>query len=736
MKPQGAVLKEGRSLHKALQVEPRQYVSAGYRQHRLSTSAAARAAPATETAARASREDLPSVQRLNVRAREKHNDRNLVIDVLSSTSSKREAKSYLSRFDGQGSYTKQNGDAVRAQARQEINTRNNGVNLGSLFPTARAVDDSPVFAQDSTDKTFVDATTESLHIALVVIKSPNELDDETLRGIGLTLSQLAKLGLNCVVVVDQRDPQVTGSTANGSLAWRINALEQADRVVAGIDHHGGQGARRLDSIIGVSMLGVQPTSTAKVLGNLRVVHANILLTPLRRGLIPIVAPVGCTSEGQHIVPVEADDVVLALTREFAGISQTPSRGDGVSKARQMPQRTKKQYSLDRVIILDPHGGIPSTNRRSGSHIFINLDQEYEDVREELLLLKQAGFSVGPHNEMSGTTFSAPQVLQGEPFKSSKLGPGASSTQSSTGTSEISEISQNPIDTHIKSLELVRDTLALLPPSSSALLTTPFEAAASTHRSSSPTTPGVGTRPNRNPLIHNLLTDKPIFSSSLPATRLSPTTYPTTFVKRGMPLTILPDPRISSWTTPTPSSPPLRLSDPRIDLSRLIYLIEDSFSRRLDVQKYLARLEHSLAGIIIAGAYEGGAILTWETRPNLPASLVPGTPAHDARLVPYLDKFAVLKRSQGAGGVADIVFSAMVRDCFPQGVVWRSRRDNPVNRWYFERARGTWKIPVREGEQGWTMFWTTEGVGGERFADYEGVCAGVETSWGDGKGRFD
>ena len=82
-------------------------------------------------------------------------------------------------------------------------------------------------------------------------------------------------------------------------------------------------------------------------------------------------------------------------------------------------------------------------------------------------------------------------------------------------------------------------------------------------------------------------------------------------------------------------------------------------------------------------------------------------------------------------MADIVFNAMVRGCFPNGVCWRSRRDNPVNKWYFERARGTWKIP----DTNWTMFWTTEGVevgGGQRFMDYEAVCRGVEPSWADKK----
>lgn len=607
------------------------------------------------------------------------------------------------------------------------------MNLGNLFPTARAVEEIPVFTQYTADRSFVDVTTEPLHVALVAVKSPEDLDDEILRGIGLTLSQLAKLGLSCVVVVDQPDAQITGRSKEGNLEWRINALAQADRLVAGIDQHSGHGARRLDSIIGVSTPGVHFVSSAKVLGNVRVVHPNLLLAPLRRGVIPVIAPVGCTSEGQHIVSVGGDDVVLALTREFAGISPSPIRGDGVSRAQEMSQAARKEYSLDRVIVLDPYGGIPATNRTSGSHLFINLEQEYEDIRQELLRLKQAKFCAESGSNMHGPPLSPSRGRQKPSLTLSEPESEVTSTQCSTGNSENAP---SIIDTHLKSLELVRDALALLPPSSSALLTTPFEAAASTHRSASAAPPGVGTRPRRNPLIHNLLTDKPIFSSSLPTTRLSPSTSPTTFVKRGMPLTILPDPRFSSWTTPKLSAPPLRLSDPRIDLPRLIHLIEDSFSRRLDVQKYLERLEHSLAGIIIAGAYEGGAILTLETPPDLPASLVPGTPAHNARLVPYLDKFAVLKRSQGGGGVADIVFSAMVRDCFPQGGVWRSRRDNPVNRWYFERARGTWKIPVREGEQGWTMFWTTEGVGGERFGDYERVCAGVESSWGDGKTKLD
>jgi amino-acid N-acetyltransferase len=278
--------------------------------------------------------------------------------------------------------------------------------------------------------------------------------------------------------------------------------------------------------------------------------------------------------------------------------------------------------------------------------------------------------------------------------------------------------------HASNLRMLRKALQILPSKASGLITTPDEAANSSNSCASGQTSGVGTRRHKNPLIHNLLTDKPAYSSSLPSTRLgnhSESTSGSTFVKHGMPLTILPNPAAQEWIAH--KQPWVKLTDSRIDLDRLVYLINDSFDRVLDVEAYLERVNDRIAGVIIAGEYEGGAILTWETPP--------GAKAEDTtRLVPYLDKFAVLKTSQGAGGVADILFNAMVRTCFPNGVCWRSRKNNPVNKWYFERSRGTWKIP----DTNWTMFWTTPGVTEQSqvFLDYESVCRGVQPTWADNK----
>ena len=672
------------------------------------------------------------------------------LDVLSSTSTKREAKSYIARF-----HPAKKSVPPHTAASYPIKTRDTdhqlnftpysapGVNLGSFYGTTKAVDESPVFSQVPVSKPFIDNTAEPLHVALVKIRAPEQLDSTALQGLGLTLSQLSRLGLGCIVVVDCDGGNIIGNEGRHISDWRKTAIVQADRIVIGIESNNASEARRLDSIIEVSSKESQSNPLIEANGGARVTHRNILLAPLRRGVIPVIAPVGYMPSTHTLVAVNADDIIYALTREFAGLQARPSADEDPIVASERLQVLQKQTSLDRIILLDPAGGIPSASRANGSHIFINLEQEYDNINTELYQLKEASEN-GEH--------ASPGVLKGDssnlgttrstiPSKDSDIAPSLSPPSSTPQDSGLSPLSA--AEAHLKNMQLLQRTLAILPPSSSALVTTPQEAANSGKLSTASFQPSrVGTRKQRNPLIHNLLTDKPIFSSSLPAGRLAkaadaahafgPTQAPpTTFVKRGMPLTILPDPRLGPWRSPKAGEVRLTLEDPRIDLPRLVHLIDDSFSRKLDVKHYLERVNDRIAGVIIAGEYEGGALLTWETPPGVPDN---GSEASRRRKVPYLDKFAVLKRSQGAGGVADIVFNAMVRDCFPNGVCWRSRRDNPVNKWYFERARGTWKIPGSN----WTMFWTTEGVvrDGQTFLDYEGVCRSVAPSWADKKSVID
>lgn len=634
----------------------------------------------------------------------------IFLDVLSSTATKREAKTYLQRYSPQ--------KVVKLKHR--VAKSSVGVNLGNLYLPIRSVDESPIFSHSPAQSAFSDASVGPLHVALVKFKSPQSVDALTLDGVGHTLSQLSRLGLNCIVVMDYSS---NGEEGTPPLNFKVN--RQMDRIVEAIDRHGQPGARRLDNVIETISFTQESAASIQVRGTTRVTNRKLLLAPVRRGIIPVIAPITFNPDSQVLSPSSADEIILALTQELAGLQSVAFYDEEPKKIAEEVASVQKAVSLDRVIVLDPLGGIPSNDRAHGAHVFINLEQEYIGIRKGLL---------SPAPSLSELPFHEASTMDSSlAFTATHPIPRTSNTEfrptSNTSAETSTEVGVSSLKSHAQNLDLLRNVLGLLPPTSSAIITTPREAANSQSMGVTPShAPGVGTRRRRNPLIHNLLTDKPVFSSSLPtrplhSARDNSAAAPATFVKRGMPVTVLPDPRLHPWKPPTNSSPSIRLSDPRVDMARLVYLIEDSFDRKLDIPCYLSRISERIAGVIVSGNYEGGAILTWEA---------PFPGCSPEQMVPYLDKFAVLKRSQGAGGVADIVFKAMVGDCFPNGVCWRSRRDNPVNKWYFERSKGTWKMP----DSNWTMFWTTDGVeaGDERgvFANYSQVCRAIMPSWADKK----
>lgn len=664
----------------------------------------------------------------------------LFLSVLNSSSTKREAKSYLSRFKPLRPLPGHRDPNERSgESHVSTNKYRHGVNLGNFYAPTRAVEQSPVFAQQALPEQFAGVDVEPLHVALVKIRAPQLLSDAILKGIGLTLSQLNQLGLPSAVVMDGN---VSESGERGQPSRGV-LVEQADRVVAGIEANGTSNARRVDGIISV-VTNDRHGISSHGRREMHILPRSGLVHPLKRGTISVIPPIAYDERLHQVDTVDPDAVVLALTRELAGLSPGLIRNAFVAG-----QALQKEISLDRLIILDPLGGLPSTDTSRGGHIFINMEQEFLDIQAEL--------TRDGEMELSGTQNSreeGPRPNSLQDFGRTRIPTNITGSLRGTSNGIQNDIrKQGSINImsksrHLSNLRVLQQALAMLPPSSSALLTTPENAAASADlTNTSFQAAGVGTRRQRNTLIHNLLTDKPPFSSSLPVGRVSPSSgdasadasngikpvIPATFVKRGLPLTIIPDPRETPWRASGPESR-VSLHDPRIDLSRLVDLIEDSFGRKLDLSHYLARVNDRIAGVIIAGEYEGGALLTWETPPGLGSSEEQNDDDEEEatrrRLVPYLDKFAVRKRSQGAGGVADMVFTAMVRGCFPDGVCWRSRKDNPVNKWYFERARGTWKLP----HTNWTMFWTNPelGLGSGLFADYEAVCRSVEPSWADNK----
>lgn len=670
-------------------------------------------------------------------------ERDQLIKSLKESPGKRDARNFLKHFDAPPKKLHSESpappkpprpsDAVERAQHDEWRLTRTGVNLGNLYEPTKAIQDNPVFAQlPLPEKPIPDKDNgEPLHLALVKLRQPQSLDDKTLGGIALTLSQMARLGLNIAVVVDC-DSDIASDNLELSAAWLDTVRQECARIVDALEEYNEPGAFAVDQAMAFSDVDTQGQGRVEVKNN------HLLFPPIEDGIIPVIPPLAYDSEFKK-VRVHPDDVITALTREFASVT-TPNLWEGshdLDHILREQHRALAKPVLDRIIILDPLGGIPSENRADGAHIFINLEAEYLDVQNDLKRIQSSASnsSLLPQSLGDGNPFSRFAENEVAPA------PGIPPKKISNGVAT---------SRHQKNLDVVQRALKLLPPSSSALIITPAEAAISSQAVFLGTpSPGVRTRRSKNPLIHNLLTDKPMISSSLPAPLVdrplaSAAPNPSTFLKKGIPVTMIPDVRTTGpWRPPSADNPSIDLeNDPRINFPRLVDLIEDSFRRKLDARHYLERIRGRVAGIIVAGDYEGGAICTWETAPSLKgADFPPNSPLW----IPYLDKFAVLTQSQGSGGVADIVWGALTRSCFPSGVVWRSRTSNPVNKWYFERAVGMWNLP----DDQWTMFWTTEGVveewakspsksevakGNEltRWDAYVDVCGGIAPSWADSK----
>lgn len=194
------------------------------------------------------------------------------------------------------------------------------------------------------------------------------------------------------------------------------------------------------------------------------------------------------------------------------------------------------------------------------------------------------------------------------------------------------------------------------------------------------------------MISNLITNKPAHSASLPHALLVEsegriTRDTPTLIRKGLPVRVL-------------------RSMGEVDKAKLTSLLEKSFKRTLAQESFYARLEKDLDFVIVIGDYAGAAVVTTE-------------PDGTADGICYLDKFAVLPSHQGDGTV-DFLWVALRDESYGLGLldaanpsegslsgqgrgkdlVWRSRADNPVNKWYFERSNGF--ITTTDGK--WKMFW--------------------------------
>ncbi|OLL26681.1 Amino-acid acetyltransferase, mitochondrial [Neolecta irregularis DAH-3] len=502
-------------------------------------------------------------------------NKNLLLTILKTSPTKRDAKVYLQRF-----------------APLQIEP----------LPLLSASLRTPRPAEQDHFTFF--HTNGGIDIALLKICEFDIQENSVLTGISHSIVQLRHLGLISIVIIEPSNSIYSNSSLNRM--QRQNELSSlAEKVASAIEKQGGQTQTVTNGLYGMREDG------SSFIENLA-----MLSGPLKRGQMPIITT---SSEiSRKSAEERTNDLLYALTELYSEKSR---------------EKTMEKFLVNKIFILNQDGGIPSHERGGSSHVFINLQQEFENIKTSLV--------------------------------------------------EINTISSAR---HLKNLELVKKCLSLLPFTSSAIITTPKLATSNGHDSK--TTP--------HPLIYNLLTDRPTFSSSLPIGAARTPKSTTSVIRHGVP--IVKHLNLES-----------SLRDSKIDLPRLLTLIEDSFARRLDLNHYKNRLEGKFASLIIAGDYEGCAITTYE-KTNLGSK------------IPYLDKLAVLKSRQGSSCLADILFRSLT-DTYPNEIFWRSRVDNPANKWYFERCKFSWKLPGSK----WCLFWTGKLDYPDHITEYTRIVEQIEPS---------
>lgn len=445
------------------------------------------------------------------------------------------------------------------------------------------------------------------HTALVKLQGP--FTARQLESVARGMVYLEKLGLTSVIVVELDD------WVRGEPDERTRVTQETRRVVEALEEHGARARPINDAVV---RLGPHPSEADADGADVIETHTLPsdlvhLRAALRAGEIPVLAPLARDSF-LRIVRVEADGVIAGLTRGMAEAAQVEG------------EQAKSQAEVDgldltpmRLMIINREGGIPSYAREGLPHLLVNVQSEYEHIRETY------------RHEW---TSSAPTALS--------------------------------------NLRLARTCLAHMPPSSSALVVS--------HRSP-------------RSLIANLLTNRPAQSSSLPPAALLSgsrrlTRDTPTLIRHGVGMKVI-----------------RNVAD--LDKDKLTYLMEQSFGKTLDADAFYARLEKRLDFVIVAGDYAGAAVVTNE-----------GPEGHGA--ISYLDKFAVLPAHQGDGTV-DFLFVALHDESFGLGsdgaanpneggrqgegegrdLVWRSRGDNPVNKWYYERSSGHLRLSGGK----WVLFWS-------------------------------
>ncbi|RLV94268.1 Amino-acid acetyltransferase mitochondrial [Spathaspora sp. JA1] len=515
--------------------------------------------------------------------------RNLILSILKSTTTKREARNYLNKYQSQFDFS-------GLDFNKSIKTINDEQSLTKrdsqreLFITRYLNNQNPFI--NIYDQEDVKLKKVPLRIAIFKIKFPS-ITFQQWKGIAETFKRLLTLGISPIILLDYNH-LLTDSFKHNELYM----IEAANKL---LNYFGNPTE---ESELNASVIRSLFTH---VDNKLSIDSLESVLIPMYQGLVPIIQPIAYDSKSGIQEFISTDQLLYSLASTL------------------VEKSTPDILSIEKIVMIDPIGGIPSIERNQTSHVFINLYQEYSDILSELY---------------------------------------------------IGHIEPKIRDLHVINLNSMNNVLSFI----------------NNHTKNDETT-GIITTPEimsvnhdqLNPIIYNVLTDRPIISSSLPSTNTRTPQLSTSIIKKGVKVEIYDQENYYSRKFFT-----LRnlFRDKVVDKARLIELLNDSFGKPLDSETYISRINENLATLVIVGDYDGAAIITWEYS--------------QGEKIAYLDKFAIAKKNQGLPGLADIIFKIILQS-HPVELIWRSRKVNPVNKWYFERCCGCMSSP----ESQWKIFYTGE-----------------------------
>ncbi|GAA6061146.1 hypothetical protein JCM10212_001746 [Sporobolomyces blumeae] len=585
------------------------------------------------------------------RQAEMEQQRDFILSVLEAQPSARDSRFYLKNFDPAAMpprKTSSTSAAINESDKpafpmndQETPTTAFSTTLPVGVPSLMLSPNGTVTQTKGSGNELADALLAhpaSRHTALVKVQGP--FSDRQMESIAEGMVYLKKLGLVSIIVMDnehwnEEEDRIVATPEDERrrqvVALRERMKAETLRFSSMLEAKGGAARPLLEGVLCIAGAAFEDTLAPIASTSAKPYDANQtdlfvdslsgIRNAIRRGEIPVIPPIAL-DQSCFSICVSANDALRAISHGLAD----HERQAGLRYEADARLEHDVDLTPVRIMIINREGGVPSPARGGDPHLSINLESEFDYINQ---------------------TF----------------------------------VWQDTHPTALSNLALVRDCLADLPRTASAVLVS--------HRSP-------------RSLIANLITNKPAHSPSLhhdliPRRNIQ---HQPTIVRRGLPIRVV------------------RTMD-LIDEDKLAYVLEESFGKTLDREPFYDRLRRDLDFCIIAGDYQAVAIVT-----NERDAVAGEGGAESGDAIAYLDKFAVLPSLQGDGTV-DFLWGALRDESWGLGLldalnpnvgglggqgiardlVWRSRSNNPVNKWYFDRSNGSFKIPPPRGSPvGFALFW--------------------------------